>query len=93
MFPQAEVKLFCSVVVSICVLSIFLFPAATGPFSAVRGPASDIQSNHHGFFFFAVSMCISDVAPLRLRHDIPGREAWLSFHLNYGRQRSSVLNC
>ena len=56
MYPPAGTRVLFSVVLSVCVLSVLLFPAASGPFPTVRGPASEIQSVHYGWLAFGIAL-------------------------------------
>jgi len=40
MFPPSRLRRELSVVVLLCTLGMFLFPGATGPYSAVHGPVT-----------------------------------------------------
>jgi len=54
MSSHAWIKWSVPAFLGICVLGVFLFPAAAGPFSTVRGPAAEIRSPHHVCFFVGI---------------------------------------
>lgn len=58
----ANLKL--AIVVIICVLVLFFFPVARGPFSAVHGPVSANRSRNFAYLFFD---SIRRIAVSRLR--------------------------
>jgi len=57
-----------SIVVLICALAIFLFPASTGPYSAVHGPVTALRALHAALaVFWSLTLAIlSGVFPQSL---------------------------
>jgi len=54
MLAYARIGRFYFVLVGGCVLAMFPFPATTGPFSTVNGPAAEMRSAHNGLLFLGI---------------------------------------
>lgn len=69
-----------AVLAALCVLSIFLFPSAQGPYSAVHGPVTALQA-------------VRGAARLRSAILAAGRKAFSNFVVPPLRMLSPVLVC
>jgi hypothetical protein len=65
MFPPSRLRRELSVVVLLCTLGMFLFPGATGPYSAVHGPVTALLALRQALkSFWSIACAALRRAPL-----------------------------